>query len=237
MNIRYVGFQCAWCRTVGLGRMFALPPFGKDAGRRCPHRQGNGFGTATRTSPPRCMWGQCQDAPVRLLPGTRNSDPGNIPVTCSLRIRTEEWSPRWWAFGFAMIRCRVAPGSWSGGSQRNWANRWRSGPSRSPMRSKGTGWMPSPSAGESGRNAKFCFAASTNPGSLYPLPVSSGGVDSPQGTDRTDQPDQTDPSDARRSSTPDQPPAFWATRRLEMLSKRRWRQYGIGAMSTVPVPS
>jgi hypothetical protein len=45
-----------------------LPPFGKDAGRRCPHRLGNGFGTATRTSPPRSMWGQSQDAPGQPRP-------------------------------------------------------------------------------------------------------------------------------------------------------------------------
>jgi hypothetical protein len=51
----------AWPQTDG--RILTLPPFGKDSGRRCLHRLGNGFGTATRTSPPRCMRGQCQDAP------------------------------------------------------------------------------------------------------------------------------------------------------------------------------
>ena len=41
------------------GRILTMHPFGKDSGRRCPHRPGKSFGTATRTSPPRCMRGQC----------------------------------------------------------------------------------------------------------------------------------------------------------------------------------
>jgi hypothetical protein len=40
-----------------------LHSFGKDSGRRCPHRHGKGFGTATRTSPPRRMRGHGQDVP------------------------------------------------------------------------------------------------------------------------------------------------------------------------------
>jgi hypothetical protein len=40
-----------------IGRILRLPPLGKDSGRRCPHRLRNGSGTATRTSPPRCMAG------------------------------------------------------------------------------------------------------------------------------------------------------------------------------------
>jgi hypothetical protein len=39
-------------------------PFGKDSGWRCPHRLGDGFETATRTSPPRSMRGQCQEPPA-----------------------------------------------------------------------------------------------------------------------------------------------------------------------------
>ncbi len=37
-------------------------------GRRCPHRLGKGFGTATRTSPPRFMQGLYHDAPGRQCP-------------------------------------------------------------------------------------------------------------------------------------------------------------------------
>ena len=48
-------------------RTLILPPFGKDSGRRCPHRHGDGFGTATRTSPPRSLRGQSKDVPHAFL--------------------------------------------------------------------------------------------------------------------------------------------------------------------------
>ena len=45
------------------GRILMLPPLEKVSRWRCPHRPEKGFGTATRTSPPRSMRGQCQYAP------------------------------------------------------------------------------------------------------------------------------------------------------------------------------
>ena len=49
------------------GGISTLPPLDKDSGRRCPHRPGQRFGTATKTSPPRSLCVQCHDAPLRGL--------------------------------------------------------------------------------------------------------------------------------------------------------------------------
>jgi hypothetical protein len=88
------------------GRIWTRPPFGKDSGWRCPHRLGNGFGTATRTSPPRCMRGRCQDAPGSSKISV-SSSPCRFRFRCRCRSRSRrvrQGQPT----GFLVISRRVA---------------------------------------------------------------------------------------------------------------------------------